>query len=74
MVTIIQHLSCAQDPAGFLQRRYAKPPCVHLPSHVVAFDDRELLQQISPFLNESGYQLVAKHFNAHFAVDRGLQV
>ena len=38
------------------------------------FDDPDLLASTAPFLDARGFSLVARFFNAHFAVDRSLQV
>ena len=45
-----------------------------LPSHVVMFDDAALLEQIGPFLRSHRFAEEGRYFNAHFAVDRALQV
>ncbi|KAK3289786.1 hypothetical protein CYMTET_2793 [Cymbomonas tetramitiformis] len=49
-----------------------EPPMAH-PSHIVIFDDAELLRQVEPFFDELGCMILGRYFHAHFAADRGLQ-
>jgi hypothetical protein len=50
------------------------PSLPSVPSHVVMSDDAALLPQVRPFLLANNFVEQKRFFNAHFAVDRGLQV
>ena len=48
-------------------------PAVLLPSHVVLFEEAEVLRAVEPFLRRHRFQRHFRHAHSHFSTDRALQ-